>query len=233
MQQENIYIDGSYLQNNPSWGGEDSGWKAEAIWDLLQRNQIVPKEITDVGCGAGGVLRSLSLRLGGRVSCNGYDISPQAIALANSFAYENISFFNDDFTTKNIHTDLLLVIDVVEHLKDYYGFLQTIKTKSNHFVFHIPLDLSCRTILKPHVLLQQRNAVGHIHYFTKEMVHWFLKDCGYEVLDIVYTKPVIDIEAPRGIRTAMKKMLRNFSYSFSEDLSAKLWGNYSLLILAK
>ncbi|MEO6187877.1 MAG: methyltransferase domain-containing protein [Ginsengibacter sp.] len=233
MQEKNIYTNGSYLQNNPSWGGEDSTWKAEAIWNLLQRNKINPTDITEVGCGAGGVLRSLSARFGERVSCYGYDISPQAITLAKSYSNENISLFNEDFTAKNIHTDLLLVIDVVEHLQDYFQFLENIKKKSSQFVFHIPLDLSCRTILKPHVLLQQRNAVGHIHYFTKEMVLWFLKDCGYEVLDILYTKPVIDIEASHDIKTAMKKMLRNFSYSFSKDLSAKLWGNYSLLILAK
>jgi hypothetical protein len=100
-------------------------------------------------------------------------------------------------------------------------------------MFHIPLDLSCRTILKPHILLQQRESVGHIHYFSKELVQWMLKDTGYEIIDWMYTKPMLDLKPPGTFKRRIKKILRNASFSINKDLSAKLWGSYSMMILAK
>ena len=90
--------------------------------------------------------------------------------------------------------DLVLVLDVVEHIDDVYSFLRRLRDKGSNFIFHIPLDMSCRTLLKPHVLLQQRTTVGHIHYFTEETVLWMLRDVGYEVEHFIYTKPDVDID---------------------------------------
>ena len=229
-----IYIDGTYLKNNPGWGIKDAAWKARIISQLLKKNNITPREIIEVGCGAGGILESLSHDINKNVKLKGYDISPQAIALAKKLENENLHFYNEDITqNKNIHTDLLLMIDVLEHVDDYYNFLGNMRSKSEYFIFHIPLDLACRTILKPHVLMQQRNAVGHIHYFSKEMVLWALKDKGYAIIDWEYTKPVIDTDPPDTFKRRIKKILRNLSFSINKDLSAKLWGGYSMMILAK
>jgi len=234
MNSSDIYIDGTYLKNNPDWGIKDAAWKAGIISQLLKKNNITPKEIIEVGCGAGGILNALSRDLGQNVKLTGYDISPQAIAIAKKLETENLNFYNEEITQdKNIHADLLLMIDVLEHVDDYYNFLGDMRHKSEYFIFHIPLDLACRTILKPHVLMQQRNAVGHIHYFTKEMVLWALKDKGYSVVDWIYTKPVIDVYPPDNFKRQIKKKLRNLSFSIHKDLSAKLWGGYSMMILAK
>jgi len=231
---DNIYTDGTYLRNNPGWNTSDSEWKAKIILQLLNKNNISPKEISEVGCGAGGILQFLSKNIKKDISFSGYDISPQAIALAKQKESEKLKFFNEDFiANKNIHTDVLLAIDLLEHVDNYYGFLEAMKPKSNFFVFHIPLDLSCRMILKPHILFQQRNTVGHIHYFTKEMVIWFLKDKGYEIMDWMYTKPLTDEERSKSLKRGIKKILRNISFSLNKDLSAKLWGSYSMMILAK
>jgi SAM-dependent methyltransferase len=234
MNSSDIYIDGTYLKNNPDWGIKDAAWKAEIISQLLKKNNFAPKEIIEVGCGAGGILKALSNDFGKNVKLTGYDISPQAIAMAKKLENENLNFYNEDISqAQNIHTNLLLTIDVLEHVDDYYNFLLDIRSKSEFFVFHIPLDLACRTILKPHILMQQRNAVGHIHYFTKEMVQWILKDKGYTIVDWIYTKPVIDVYPPDSFKRRIKKILRNLSFSINRDLSAKLWGGYSMMILAK
>ena len=234
MSSNDIYINGTYFKNNPDWGVKDAQWKAEIISGLLKKNNITPNEIIDVGCGAGAILESLSHDLNKNAKLVGYDISPQAITLAKKLENGRLHFYNEDITqNKNINTDLLLIIDVLEHVDDYYNFIAEMKSKSNHFVFHIPLDLACRTILKPHVLLQQRNAVGHIHYFSKEMVLWALKDKGYTIIDWVYTKPVTDTDSPDNFKRRIKKILRNFSFSINKDISAKLWGGYSMMVLAK
>ncbi len=229
-----LYTGGAYLTNNPTWDIEDSEWKALFIYNLLQKNNISVTEVTEVGCGAGGNLVELSKLDNSIKSLAGYDISPQAIELADKNATERIIFFNGDITQKeNLHTQLMLVIDVVEHVDDFYEFLRNLRSKSNYFVFHIPLDLSCRTIMKPHVLLQQRQAVGHIHYYTKEMVDWLLMDTGYQIIDWVYTKPVVDVKSAGSLKRSVKKILRNISFAVNKDWSVKKWGGYSVMVLAK
>ncbi|MBL7700645.1 MAG: class I SAM-dependent methyltransferase [Ferruginibacter sp.] len=229
-----MYVSGEYFKNNPDWDVADAKWKVDVILELLKKNNVKPKEVIEVGCGAGENLVELLKRDNSIEKLTGYDISPQAIELAAKKATDTISFYNEDLTTKeNIHTNLMLVIDVVEHVDDYYGFLRELKTKSDCFVFHIPLDLSGRTVMKPHVMLQQRQSVGHIHYYTKEIIEWALKDTGYEIVDWVYTKPVVDIAPADSFKRFVKKTLRNISFAINKDWSAKKWGNYSMMILAK
>ena len=230
----NIYQDGTYFRNNPSWDIEDSPWKARRIHSLVKKQSLPIKEIIEVGCGAGAILEELAQRMPEVNRLQGYDISPQAIELAEKRKNDRLSFIHGDFIAipAGQKSDLLLVIDVVEHVEDYYGFLRALHSRSKYFIFHIPLDLSCRTLLKPHVLLQQRQAVGHLHYYSKEMVDWLLKDLHYKVIDWEYTKPVGDVAKAKNFRQAMKKTLRNFSFNLSPRLSDKLWGGYSMLILA-
>jgi SAM-dependent methyltransferase len=229
-----LYTGGAYLTNNPTWDAADSAWKARFIYNLLQKNNIPLTEVTEVGCGAGGILSELSKTDSRIKSLTGYDISPQAIELAQKKATDKIIFFNEDITKREgLHTELMLLIDVLEHVDDFYGFLRKLRSKSNYFVFHIPLDLSCRTIMKPHVLLQQRQSVGHIHYYTKDMVMWTLQDTGFEIIDWLYTKPVVDKEPAGSFKRAVKKTLRNISFATNKDWSVKKWGGYSIMVLAK
>lgn len=229
-----LYTGGAYLANNPTWDIADAGWKAAAIYSLLQRNNIAAADVTEVGCGAGGNLAELLKKDANIKSLAGYDISPQAIELARKQAPASIRFYNEDLTkNESLHTNLMLVIDVVEHVDDFYGFLRQLKPKSDYFVFHIPLDLSCRTLLKPHVLLQQRQSVGHIHYYSKEMAEWALTDTGYEIIDWMYTRPVVDVEPARSLKRAVKKVLRNISFALNKNWSVKMWGGYSIMVLAK
>ena len=230
-----MYINGEYFENNPTWDIEDSPWKADIINSIIERNRISVNDIVEVGCGAGGILTHLAEKNSGIRTLKGFDISPQAIMLAEKRKSERINFYLGDFINNDLTTnvDAILVIDVLEHLTDYYGFLQKLKQKAKYFVFHIPLDLSCRTILKPHIMLQQRQSVGHLHYFSEEMVWWLLKDLNFMVIDWEYTKPVTDIKKSGSFKQYIKKKLRNFSFSINKKNSVKLWGGYSLMILAQ
>jgi SAM-dependent methyltransferase len=229
-----MYVNGDYLKNNPGWDAADAPWKTDVIISLLNRNNIRPATVIEVGCGAGENLVELQKKDPQIQALTGYDISPQAFAIAQKKISGKINFHNADITrVDEAHADLMLVIDVVEHVDDYYGFLRKLRSKGDHFVFHIPLDLSARTIMKPHVMLQQRESVGHIHYFSREMVEWALKDTGYEIIDWVYTRPVVDVNRPDSFKRFVKKLLRNTSFAINKDWSAKRWGGYSMMILAK
>ena len=65
------------------------------------------------------------------------------------------------------------------------------------------------------------------------MIFWILKDTGYKIIDHLYTKPVIDFHPVNGFKAGLKKVLRNISFGINPRLSVKLWGGYSLLILAE
>lgn len=229
-----IYLNGEYFSNNPEWDAADAVWKVDIIYTLLQKNNIAAAQVIEVGCGAGNNLVELSKKDTRIEQLTGYDISPQAIELAKKNVSDRISYHNEEFLIKQTTVaDLIMIIDVLEHVDDFYGFLRKLKTKGRNFVFHIPLDLACRTIMKPHVLLQQRQTVGHIHFFTKEMVEWALKDTGYQMIDWVYTKPVVDTNKADSPKRWIKKILRNLSFAINKDWSVKKWGGYSIMILAK
>jgi len=236
MQQssDQLYTSGAYLENNPDWHQEGSKWKANLVFDFIKKFNIPAAQVVEVGCGAGEILAQLAKLLGPATVLKGYDISPQAIQIASKKETEQLHFFTGDYSKiYSDKVDLILVIDVIEHVDDIYSFLRAVRPAGRNFIFHIPLDLSCRTILKPHVMLQQRTSVGHIHYFTEETALWLLRDTGYTVEHLIYTKPEIDLASAGSIKQWLKKTLRRFSYALNKQLSVKLWGGYSLLLYCK
>jgi 2-polyprenyl-3-methyl-5-hydroxy-6-metoxy-1,4-benzoquinol methylase len=120
-----IYTSGEYLKNNPTWDIEHSPWKAGYILDILKKNGLSPSSVCEIGCGAGGILTELAGRMPESVSFTGYEISPQAYELAKTKENGRIKFILKDITAdKDAFFDIALVIDVVEHVQDYMGFLK-------------------------------------------------------------------------------------------------------------
>jgi hypothetical protein len=109
--------------------------------------------------------------------------------------------------------------------------LRSLRGKGTYKVFHIPLDLSVQTVLRSSPIMKQRSLVGHIHYFTKETALAALKDTGYEIIDHFYTN---NSELPnRGWKTRVIKLPRKFLFSSDEDLTVRVLGGFSLMVLAK
>ena len=124
---KSIYTTGEYFDSNPTWHAEDSAWKADQIHRFLIKNDIHPRAVSEVGCGAGAILAELSQKVGlsNGVKFKGYDISPQAIKLATPKSSEQLEFFCEDIflATGSDAPDVLLIIDVFEHVPDYMGFV--------------------------------------------------------------------------------------------------------------
>lgn len=228
-----MYTQGEYLKKNPTWHVEDSPWKAEQILLMIKRNKITPKIICEVGCGAGEILRQLQHRMDKECVFWGYEISPQAFEFCKKRANERLHFKLQDFLQEeDIFFDLILLIDVIEHLEDYFSFLRKIKPKSQYKILHIPLDLSVYTVLRSNLILNVRESVGHIHYFTKEIALQILKDVGYEVLDYFYTSKFIDLP-DKTIRTYVVRLLHKLFFAIHKDLTVRIMGGYSLMVLVK
>ncbi len=232
MYSQTLYLNGEYLVSNPEWHVEESPWKARQILRILRQNHLTPKTICDVGCGAGEVLKQLQESLDGDCVFWGYDISPQAHELAKSRANEKLQFKLADFREENGNFfDLILVLDVIEHLEDYFGFLRQLKARSRYKIFHIPLDLSIQTVFRKNALLKRRDMYGHLHYFTKETAMQILRDASYEVMDYFYTPRSIELASGAGEKVL--KLPRKLCFAIHRDWAARLLGGFSLLILAR
>lgn len=230
---EKIYTDenGEYLKNNPAWHVEDSPWKAKQILKMLKRNPLNPKTIVEIGCGAGEILNQLYSSMPVDVSFTGYDISGDAIRLAKTREKERLTFKHENYLETNINPDLLLMMDVFEHVDDYLGFLRLCKNKAKNVIFHIPLDLSVQGILR-NIPMVNRNSVGHLHYFMKETAIATLVDTGYEIVDSFYTAGMLELPR-KTIKAKLAFLPRKLMYKVNEDLAAKVFGGFSLLVLAK
>lgn len=228
-----MYIEGEYLKNNPTWDVEDSAWKADHIYHLIQKHKLKSDTICEVGCGCGEILRQLQTRMPANCTFTGYEISPQAHNLCRQRENARLRFELKDFTSGVDCTyDIILLIDVIEHLEDYFQFLRSIKGKSHHIILHIPLEIFALSALFPKFLIGQRKKVGHLHYFSKDIALQMLRDLGFEIIDYSYTK---GYALPRdyGWKDKLLKIPRLLFFTVSNDLTVRLFGGYSLLVLVK
>jgi 2-polyprenyl-3-methyl-5-hydroxy-6-metoxy-1,4-benzoquinol methylase len=226
-----IYESGEYLRRNPGWHVEESPWKAVQVIRMLDRGDLHPKTVCEIGCGAGRVLSELQESLGPTCELWGYDISPQAMELCRANANDRLHFeLADAESVPDGRFDLVLVLDVIEHLEDSFGFLRTIRSKGRHTILHIPLDLSVSTIARQGALLDVRDAYGHIQYFTKETALRMLRETGHRVIDSFYTARAIE-QPSSGLRRRLLKWPRRALFAIDQDLAGRLLGGWSLLVL--
>jgi predicted TPR repeat methyltransferase len=224
-----IYSDGSYLESNPGWHAEDSPWKARQVLRMLEQHRIRPHSVAEIGCGAGEILRQMSLRLP-EASFSGFDISADAITLAQTRESDRVRFFQMDFRENRDNFDVLLVMDVVEHVEDCFGFLRSIRERAEYKIIHIPLDMSVSLLVRNR-LMDVRKSVGHIHYFSKPTALALLEETGYQVLDYFYT-PAYQI-APKDPVHRVMRAVRWLTMKVASDLTAMTLGGCPLLVLAK
>ena len=236
MKFEELYTSGKYFEKWPSWHIEESPWSAKQILHMMECNHLMPKTICEVGCGAGEILKQLQACMNDEATFWGYEISPQAFELCQSRANEKLHFKLADFTQeKDVFFDLILLIDVIEHVEDYFSFLRAIKTKSLHKILHIPLDIAAKTIMQGR-LISMIEDHGHIHYFTKDTALQILKDIGYEVLDYFYTAPSTDLptnDIKGEFRRQLMRLPRKLLFAIDNDVAARILGGYSLMVLAQ
>jgi SAM-dependent methyltransferase len=230
---ESRYFDSSYLAENPDWDRQDAPWKAHQVLSMLSENQLKPQSICEIGCGSGDILVHLLESLPS-VKMTGFDISPQVVSFWEQHKeVSGVEFHLGDFhKINNSRYDLLLMLDVFEHVPDPFSFLENSRPCSDYFIFHIPLDLSASSVARGTTLLKSRNQVGHLHYYTKDLALATLEDTGYEIINWRYTGAYLN--APnRTLKTQLASIPRRLLFAFNKDLGVRLLGGETLIVLAK
>jgi SAM-dependent methyltransferase len=226
------YFNNDYLAKNPGWHSEDSAWKARVVTSVLYGFGLSPSTICEVGCGTGAVLAHLrSYFPNARLS--GWDVSPQAADFWHRYSKEGIAFTNGDFNEENRdHYDLVLMLDVIEHLTNPFEFLTQLKRSGEHFMFHIPLDLSVNTVLRAHPLSRARSKLGHLNFYTKDLALATLTDCGFNVIDWKFTG-ASTMEARRSFKGKLLALPRLALSMLSKEFAARVLGGETMIVLAK
>lgn len=235
-----------YLKAHPTWFIHEAPWKARQVLRMCVRNNLQPHHIVDVGCGAGGVLAELQSLLPAECQLDGYDIAPAAITMANELENDRLRFSVADVAaTPDIRADLILVLDVIDHIEDVFGFLRALKPKGRYKIFHFSLNLSVQKVVRRNGLLARREQ-GEIHYYSKETALELLRDTGYEIKDYFYTNMSLDLNDARGRlldaatdrpaihwRNFLLRFPRRAFFRFNPDLTVRVLGGFHFMVLAE
>jgi SAM-dependent methyltransferase len=214
------YTDGSYAASNPDWHVGDSPWKARQILKAINRLAKRPNTVAEIGCGAGGILTELSSLM--RADFFGFDPSSYAISLGRS---TDTVVLRQGGAEDMENYDLVLCIDVIEHVEDVFSFLRSLLPKGKSFIFHIPLDMNCYCIMR-NVVMINRQAMGHIHYFDCNTAIATLTDCGYSVKDWFYTSNT-DLH-----RSPAKDVVKSVIFKINPRLAALTLAGFSIIVTA-
>jgi predicted TPR repeat methyltransferase len=228
-----IYNNGDYEKQNPSWFSADSPYKARFIAQMIRKNALNPASICEVGCGNGSIIKELSREFTA-TQFLGIDISEQAIEYAIKESNERIQFAVADIlhheNWPEASFDLILAIDLIEHLENYFAYLRKINSSGLYTMLHIPLDISIWTLFREKMLIESKDRVGHIHNFTESFIRSVLEDLGLKIIDSEYTLPNYQ---PQGTKAKFVFQLRKLLFKMNKRFCSKTIGGLSILILCK
>jgi SAM-dependent methyltransferase len=229
---EEFYIDGRYHENNPDWDRADVDWKFKKLQKFIDAalNTQTPKTVCEIGCGSGDFLRKLSAKYP-QHRFYGWDISPQAKNFWVNLPNNLILTTGDVLRESTQKYDLVLALDVIEHVADPIEFLNSVSRFSENFIFHIPIDLSAFSVIQDQKLLFVRERVGHIHYFTKNIALQLLKEVGFNQIQSEFTNAWKD--SPQASQNFLARLVRSLIYFIFPEKGANIIGGQTLSVFCR
>lgn len=216
------YTSGEYGRAVPDWHDADAPFKVAGLVRLVREVGWSPKTVVDVGCGAGRVLDGVCAELG--ATGVGVDVAAEAIERAPQRA--GLTFRVGDASSAGT-ADLVMAVDVVEHVADDIGFVAQLATVAPHIVLRIPLDISALDALRPGRMLAAREQWGHRHVYTVDLAHALVRDAGLTVVASRTDRVPVVATSTRG---RLSDRARRWAHSLAPLPATRWLGGYSLLI---
>lgn len=223
------YQDGTYLDaTSGDWDLSDAAFKSREVLLMLEKHNIRPASLCDIGCGAGGILHELQLVLPSTTRFTGYDISPQALEISRQFANDRCRFLLDDPFKDGVSYDVAIAMDVFEHVEDCFAFLRHMKNKAEYKIYHVPLEVHASAALRG---VNAWSTAGHLHQFSRETALRTIEHSEQKIIDWWLTGPG-DSESITTRTRLAHKVRRPIAAILGKQFASRLLGGYSLLVLA-
>ncbi|WP_298749264.1 class I SAM-dependent methyltransferase [uncultured Arcobacter sp.] len=206
MIKEDIYNDGTYIDNNKTLHIEDSEYKFSSIKLLLESvkfKENTTVKLLDVGGGAGIIGKFVCeyfIEKGISVEFYALDLSKEMLLVQeknNPYIKKIINQNILDISEKDF--DIIFMIDVIEHIPNYQDVAKKISKISKYSIYNIPLEVNLfdklRNIyFKGQYYKEQERTIGHIHFFSYlsalnlmkkyyQPVKWFFPDQSSHILN--------------------------------------------------
>jgi hypothetical protein len=150
-----------------------------------------------------------------------------------------IEFFCENFCESEQRFDLILLMDVLEHIPDSEAFLRAVAARTDYLAIHFPLDdnILGRLLRRP---AYRRKSVGHLHYFHAKSARRFVRRAGLEIVNDLYT-PAHEQRRARGgtpaalqdeVFYAASDVLARLLRPIGAPAVARLTGAFSSMVLA-
>lgn len=200
---KDLYTTDKYISLNPSLHSEDSLWKIEQIIPLidayLTQNSANSIVILDVGGGNGLILNSVARYIKEKYNRKmikyALDLSPGMLEQQKKMNPDLRVLANQDIrktSFKNKEIDLVLMIDVLEHIDQYKDALQEINRIAKYAIFKVPLEDNLtrnmsNVISRGKVKQKTKDKYGHVVYFSFKRVKKEIEISGGKVISYHFT----------------------------------------------
>ncbi len=174
MDAKEMYLTGDYAKQNPTWHLEDGVFKAQEIFpyiiELIKLKDYYNNfKIAEVGAGTGVVLNSIRLLsrssdLVDNVNFTVFEISEFAINIGKD-KFPLLDLRHEDFLETKDTFDLILLVDVLEHLENPDMLLRAVFKRAKYVIVRQPLENTIAAFLKNRYA-EYRETIGHINYFN-------------------------------------------------------------------
>ncbi len=198
-----------------------SKWKTKKIIQIISKSQIAKiNSVLEFGCGPAYILKSISKELKIQKSY-GIDISHSMLKNAKKNFPKAKYYEMADLSKFNKKMDLILFIDVLEHLPNPKKILnQAIKISKYQFI-KVPLENTLIRNFARYIGLNKKSPEGHINFWSKKEFLKNLSKWNLKIMNYYHGNPPKDLQFyNKGYKK--EKGLRKF-FAYSYDICSKIF----------
>jgi len=236
------YTSGQFWDNIPGYLQEQAPNKISHLLRLVDFDNLFKNlpsrsfSIADIGCGAGKVSTGLADRLRVsnpefNISTYGYDLSPQAIAVAKKGSYKG-EFICGDIRDARRAWDLALLCDIIEHVDDPEAFLRAVAERARYFVVGFAMDDNLANRMDK----RRRECTirgGHVNQFNEHKAMAIVNKFGKVLASGYINNPLSTNLKIRSVRGLFTLPFRVTLQLLSRRLKGKLFGGESIYFFVK
>jgi 2-polyprenyl-3-methyl-5-hydroxy-6-metoxy-1,4-benzoquinol methylase len=176
-----------HLERQAKWLEYGAIEKTNSISQFIQRNNIAPSSLLELGCGTGAVILECERR-GLALKFTAVDYSAEAIEYLKSRA-PTINCLTADITDAGFvlkdRFDVIVLSHVLEHLEEPLPFLRAIRERFRfqYLIVEVPLEDLLIARVKSLFVDRNQHAAGHVQFFTGTAIHKLLRSAGFKIVD--------------------------------------------------